>query len=261
MKKLYTTLFVLCFTAALSAQCVMQVSCNWVTCFGDCDGSATAYVVNATPPYTYQWMPGNQTTQTITGLCAGTYTCIMIDSLGCTATAQCTVGSPQPLQAMITSVIPPSCPSCCDGSATGTANGGTPPYTFMWSPPPTPSATMNGMCVGTYTFCVVDANGCQSCTTIVQQVPQVVPDNSNIQSLIVSPNASGAHFSLTCSFSNPESGELIVTNMLGEVIVRSAFGTTDLLQTEIDLSGQAGGLYFISVVTASGITTRRISHN
>ncbi|MBK6400044.1 MAG: T9SS type A sorting domain-containing protein [Bacteroidetes bacterium] len=50
-------------------------------------GTATVNPTGGFPPYTYVWSPGGQTTQTITNLAAGTYTCIITDSHGCTGTA------------------------------------------------------------------------------------------------------------------------------------------------------------------------------
>lgn len=66
-----------------------QVTCNNVltvnvsgvvnssTCVAPCDGQATASSSGATG---YAWTPGNQTTPTATGLCAGTYTVYAYDA-------------------------------------------------------------------------------------------------------------------------------------------------------------------------------------
>ncbi len=49
-----------------------------------CDGQATAIVSGGTAPYNYLWNdPLNQTTQTATGLCPGTYICTISDQGGC----------------------------------------------------------------------------------------------------------------------------------------------------------------------------------
>jgi gliding motility-associated-like protein len=58
------------------------------SCAGICDGTATATVgAGGVGPYTYSWntVPV-QTTQTATGLCAGTYTVSVTDATGCVAT-------------------------------------------------------------------------------------------------------------------------------------------------------------------------------
>lgn len=49
-----------------------------------CDGQATAIVSGGTGPYSFSWNdPGNQTTQTATSLCPGTYVCTISDQGTC----------------------------------------------------------------------------------------------------------------------------------------------------------------------------------
>src|ERR1051326_2690413 len=70
------------------------------SCFGDCNGTSTANPTGGTPPYTYSWSPGGETTQTITGLCNGLYCCSVMDISGPPALAGCyNVTSPQQIQA------------------------------------------------------------------------------------------------------------------------------------------------------------------
>ncbi|MCC5922443.1 MAG: gliding motility-associated C-terminal domain-containing protein [Crocinitomicaceae bacterium] len=48
-----------------------------------CNGSATVQVTGGTPPFSFQWNdPDNQTTQTASDLCAGTYTVTVTDANG-----------------------------------------------------------------------------------------------------------------------------------------------------------------------------------
>lgn len=55
-------------------------------------------------------------------------------------------------------------PRCCDGSATATVTGGTPPFTYLWSNGET-TATITGLCPGDYSVTVTDADGCTSTQT------------------------------------------------------------------------------------------------
>src|ERR1044071_571568 len=66
MKKLYTLMAACCLSVLAYSQCMVQVICQPTTCNGNCDGSATAYS-NGVPPFNYLWLPGGQTTQTISG--------------------------------------------------------------------------------------------------------------------------------------------------------------------------------------------------
>jgi PKD repeat protein len=60
-----------------------------------------------------------------------------------------------------------SCGTCNDGSASITnILGGTPPYTYSWSPGGATTDTLSGLAPGTYTACVFDANGCHACNVV-----------------------------------------------------------------------------------------------
>ncbi len=50
---------------------------------GTCTGVAGVNVSGGTKPYTYLWAPGNQTTDSISGVCAGIYCCHVTDSNDC----------------------------------------------------------------------------------------------------------------------------------------------------------------------------------
>jgi len=54
-----------------------------------------------------------------------------------------------------------SSPLACDGQIAATANGGTPPYSYLWDEiPPITTPTITGLCPGIYEVEVLDANGC-----------------------------------------------------------------------------------------------------
>lgn len=147
---------------ALSVNCTGTNS----TC-GNNDGTATGTPSGGTSGYTYLWDdPASQTTQTATGLAAGTYTVTVTDANGCTATCS----------SLIQDTAAPSVTAVCDavtcnGDSDGSAeafplNGGGPPWTYAWSNSAT-TKVINGLTAGTYTVTVTDSNGCTasaSCT-------------------------------------------------------------------------------------------------
>ncbi len=57
------------------------------------DGSATASVSGGVAPYSYLWLPGNQSTEIVTGLATGDYTVLVTDQKNCTASANVIVES------------------------------------------------------------------------------------------------------------------------------------------------------------------------
>ncbi|MEW6468295.1 MAG: choice-of-anchor L domain-containing protein [Bacteroidota bacterium] len=131
-----------------------------VTCFGGNNGTATVTPSGAQPPYSYSWTTTPvQTTQTATGLTAGTYTVTVTSSNGCTAQQVVTITQP-PALSLTSSQVNLLCNAQCNGSATVNVSGGTPGYTYAWSPSGGNGATAGNLCAGNYICTVTDANGC-----------------------------------------------------------------------------------------------------
>jgi gliding motility-associated-like protein len=138
-----------------------------VTCSGLCNGSATANPLTGTGPFTYLWSDINaQTTQTATGLCAGSYTVTVTDANGCSTIAIANITTPSTLGINITSSGNVTCFGACDGYASAAVSGGSAPFNYMWMPGGTAGASVNNLCAGTYTVTVTDANGCTANTTV-----------------------------------------------------------------------------------------------
>lgn len=120
-----------------------------------CTGSASASAAGGVPPYTYSWSNG-ATTSTISGLCAGTYTVTIHDSISCTPPIVQTVTIPTSNMIVTPSQTDINCNGVCSGTATVTPAGGVPPHTYLWSNGAT-SPSITGVCAGTYTVAVADA--------------------------------------------------------------------------------------------------------
>jgi hypothetical protein len=61
---------------------------------GGTDGAIDITVTGGSGSYTYLWSPGNQTTQDLAGIPAGTYSVIVTDGNGCTATQNVVITEP-----------------------------------------------------------------------------------------------------------------------------------------------------------------------
>ncbi|NJX14654.1 DUF7507 domain-containing protein [Tamlana crocina] len=58
------------------------------TAIGASDGTISVSAEGGTPPYSYSWSPGGQSTPSISGLSAGTYSVTVTDAEGCQSTAE-----------------------------------------------------------------------------------------------------------------------------------------------------------------------------
>ncbi|MBL4665045.1 MAG: gliding motility-associated C-terminal domain-containing protein, partial [Nitrospinaceae bacterium] len=156
-------------TLVISAQ--GDASCNL-----GCDGFATVLITNGLPPFTYSWNDTTaQTTALATGLCAGTYVVSILDSNGCTGNIAVTISEPPALNVIISSQIDATCNGDCDGSATGLAAGGTPPYTYQWNDVGTQTTAMaSSLCAGVYGLTLIDANGCTDTVSVTIGQPALI---------------------------------------------------------------------------------------
>lgn len=133
---------------------VTNVSCN-----GGNNGTITANPSGGTAPYTYAWTPAVSTSNTISGLPIGTYTCTVTDNNGCTKTATAQVFQPTALN--ITPTVAQSTCNQSNGSISVTGTGGFAPY--QWSINNgtfSSNSTFNGLPQGTYTITIRDLNNC-----------------------------------------------------------------------------------------------------
>ncbi|MBW8051812.1 MAG: hypothetical protein FVQ77_16040, partial [Cytophagales bacterium] len=141
-------------------------------CNGECTGEATATVTGGTPPYTYFWTSGD-TDSTAVNLCTGVYTLVVTDTAGCVKAGAAFIGQPPALTTTI-SATDASCFGVCDGSATVTPSGGSPLYTYLWSPGGQTTQTITGLCAGTHCVTIKDIKGCTLDTCIAVNEPLAI---------------------------------------------------------------------------------------
>jgi hypothetical protein len=147
---------------------VSAVTATYPLCFGFADGTASITATGGTLPYSYLWSNG-QTTQTATGLLAGTYTVTVTDASACTIVSSVTLSDPAQLSATASST-----PATCQGGGTATvaAAGGAAPYSYLWSSTPVQTtATANGLSAGSYQVTVTDSNGCIATASVTVTAP------------------------------------------------------------------------------------------
>ncbi len=147
------------------------ITITYPACNGD-KGSATVTASGGTPAYKYLWTPSGQTNAAATGLPAATYTVLVTDSRGCTATASVNMTQPAAL-AVVMSFTHASC-GLPNGTATASVTGGSVPYVYAWSPGGQTNATAGGLLAGTYTVKVTDYHNCTISASVTVTQPSAV---------------------------------------------------------------------------------------
>jgi len=204
---------------------------NSPICAGSSDGEATITMNGGVPPFTYLWNdPLQQTTQTATGLIAGTYTVTVTDKEGAVVKESVTITEFDTIQIDITT----SDTECneANGSATATATGDNPPYKYLWtSGSDEESAT--DLRSGVYLVTVTDNAGCtNTAVATINDIGGPVISVNAIQNLecagdadgIIDINVSGGTPDYTYEWSNGELTQDILNLKAGnyEIIVLDA---------------------------------------
>lgn len=135
-----------------------------VSCTGSCDGSITIEILGGDPGYSIEWVDlGIIDQTTVTGLCAGTYTVLVTDAIGCTQEETFTLSEPEILSVSLTQSF-----DCNTGVTTicATATGGSSSFTYEWQNGETTNCIEETE-AGEYCVTVTDSNGCETTQCIV----------------------------------------------------------------------------------------------
>ncbi|MCE9540819.1 MAG: SprB repeat-containing protein, partial [Bacteroidetes bacterium] len=155
-----------------------------VSCFGGTNGTATASVSEGTPVYYYNWSPSGGNGNTGTALAMGNYTVTITDSKGCTDTSSIAITQPGQALSAISTVAATSCFGGANGTASITPIGGTPSYSYQWTPSVSINDSAFGLSPGNYIILVTDSNSCQ------KNISLNIPEPSEITGTLVTINPS-----------------------------------------------------------------------
>ncbi|MCV9927863.1 T9SS type A sorting domain-containing protein [Flavobacterium sp. LS1R49] len=164
-----------------------------VSCNSESNGTATINTpTGGTFPYTYLWNTG-ATSQSLSGLSAGIYSCTITDNNGCTLDKDFTITEPAVLAAS-TAQTNVSCNSESNGTATiNTPTGGTFPYTYLWNTEAT-SQSLSGLSAGIYSCTITDNNGCTLDKDFTITEPAAIDISLALSSGIITTNQNGATY-------------------------------------------------------------------
>ena len=195
------------------------------SCFGGSKGVATINITQGTLPYTINWLPYGGNTTTASQLTAGVYTANVTDGRGCLTSITATITEPNPVCVSINTIVNVSCFNGNNGSITVTASGGTPVYSYSWSPAGT-GPTIDTLIAGSYTVNVRDSHFCPSTISMNVTQPTVLSSTIGVVSNPICYNGTG-NTSVNVSGGTPAYTYTWTTNppQYGSSVVDIASGT------------------------------------
>lgn len=150
-------------------------------------------------------------------------------------------------------------PGMDDGQVTLTPVGGVGPYEYLWEDGNT-EATRNNLALGNYSVSVTDRFGCTGEAIVTvdvfvssEELPEIV---SNI---VLAPNPTSSQSIVRANFTSTVDAQVEVVNVLGQTVWRSSvLERINQLEQQIDLSGQANGIYMVRIHADNQIVSRRL---
>ena len=143
-----------------------------ISCFGGNDGFIDITVAGGNGSYSYVWSNA-ALTEDLTDLFIGTYTVAVQDFKGCTTNLTMTLTQPDEPLGLSVEMTPVICFSENNGTATVTAQGGTAPYSYLWSNTED-SLFIDSLIAGDYSVVVTDSLLCTDSITITVTEPPVL---------------------------------------------------------------------------------------
>lgn len=213
-----------------------------VSCFNLCNGSAKIIASGGTGSLTYLWNdPSLQTTTTASNLCAGKYKVTIKDANACITTDSVIITKPTPLIIINSTVKNITCFGDNDGVISTTSSGGTPFYTYSWTPNISISPFANALTPGSYSLTVTDFNGCTAIENWTISQPLALTDTTGFSAT-------------TCSKAN---GKALITPFGGTSPYTYQWNDP-ALQTISSIGNLFSGNYTVLVTDAHGC---KISEN
>ena len=224
----------------------IDINQTYISCYGDCDASATAMVSNGTQPYFYLWNDTNsQITQTATALCSGSYNVTVTDLNGCIATELITINNPLPLiinifqyDDMLEATSGFDAYQWLDNQL-NPINGETSNQFYPQSP-------------GEYSVEVSDSNGCSIISYSISFIASNII-NSELE-LTIYPNPTSDYIYIDGA---TLISEIEIYNSLGDNVI-SRTNNLSAERIKIDLLNKPKGIYFIRIEYSNQLINHKI---
>jgi subtilisin family serine protease len=225
------------------------ISSTPTLCKGSCNGAFSLTATAGFGPFTYS-VSNSCGTTSCANMCAGVYTLTTADIHGCESAKVFTITEPSALTAT-SSANNPSCGNCGDGSISLNASGGTPGYTYTWSPSGGNGPVATSLFNGCYSIIITDSKACQTQTTVCISTTTGLKEEQQSAAWSVYPNPSKG----SVYIESKAGVQVRIFNALGQMIRNF---TTEQTLSSVSLQDCATGVYVIQVKEGSTETYKKI---
>lgn len=212
-----------------------------------------ASIVTASGASSYSWSTGASSSSISVSLSSSAnYTVTGFTGPSCSSSLPFSITvKPNPTAAIGATNV--SCANCANGALSVSASGGTAPYSYTWMPGNTNGAVITGATAGCYTVVVSDALGCMAqdfeCLSFNVGLPYWLSENPSVK---VTPNPTSGEFILEGA---DDASAIEIVDVLGRLVKQQQ---TLPATGKLDLSAEAGGLYYVRIMSGSSLTVIKL---
>ena len=215
-----------------------------LTCYQSCDGQISLTETGTELPYRFAWSTTNlaDTNATVSSLCGGNYV-VTVSTDYCSNTFNYLVPEPDELVIVDSGKVDNLCFEDNNGQVWVSVEGGTPGYSYTWSPINIDDSLITDLADGLYQVTVTDHNGC---STTASQIVNGPSGPLVIESIVAT--------DIACF--GEASGELDITVTGGTVPYSYLWLHPDgSTSSPADPTGLYSGIHYVTVTDANGCDT------
>ncbi len=229
----------------------------------NCDNDSfgiSPLVTGGVAPFTFLWYNG-ATTETIQvpTVELPNVSVTISDANGCVASFNATdliiVQPPSAISIDNVVLVDVSAPGASDGSISVDANGGTPPYQYLWSNGGQTN-TITNLSAGFYTVTATDANGCTFSIGFAIGISST-QDPTSVLRFDLTPNPGYGPLTLHLELATQSDLHLLVFDASGKLVMEQSGMHTDVLNLPLNLDAEAPGMYTFLMRINGDLAVRR----
>jgi hypothetical protein len=224
----------------------------------DCSYDTTTVKVNilgGTGPFNYTWDYRNTRTSAIAGVVSGRYKLHLVDAKGCDHDTIVVISAPSAINVKFDNIVD----SAGSQKATATSTGGSPAYSWNWSPSGETTQRAVNLKSGVNTVEVVDAKGCSFTYQLNVEVTTTSISYLNNPAVFnIYPNPTEGNVYVDLNLNTEDNVRIRVLNSLGKVVETIERDNVVQDKFTIDLSNYSVGIYLIETKIGSEKVVSRI---
>ncbi|MGY8987280.1 MAG: T9SS type A sorting domain-containing protein [Flavobacteriales bacterium] len=213
-----------------------------VSCYGECDGTASSILSGGTAPYNQDWGGLDEN-----NLCAGLVNLLVTDNNGCLATQSVLISEPNPVVVTIS----------VNGSEFEATSGF---VTYQWIDGNgnlvigANSDTLIPTSDGEYAVVVTDSNGCEGISDYINYIIEAIDDVNS--TLSIYPNPTNGHFTIETDVYFE--GKIKIYSSFGSLVYSINKNEFTNGKISLDLTKKSKGIYIIQLINNQTVINHRI---